>query len=163
MAFQGLRVWKMGSFGCCKKKKLFHVPSPLQWYKKFRTHNNGSLQKVWASSVRKSTADELKKEKWRFKVLGFERGGVLAAEKKKLFHVPSPLQWYKTFRTHNNGSLQQVRASSIGKSTVDELKKEKWRFKVLGFEKGGVLAAEKKETFSCLKSTAVVQKVPHSQ
>ena len=81
---------------------------------------------------------------------------------KEIFHVSSPLQWYKKFRTHNNGSLQHVRVSSIGKFTVDELKKEKWRFKVLGFEKWGVLAAEKK-TFSCPKSTAVVQKVPDSQ
>ena len=48
------------------------------------------------------------------------------------------------FGTHNNGSLQQASAFSNGKSTVDKLKREKWRFKVLGFEKGGILAAEKK-------------------
>ena len=141
-------------------KEIFHVSSPLQWYKKFRTPNNGSFQQDRASSIGKSTVDELKKEKWRFKVLGFEKGGVLAAEKKKLFHVPSPLQWYKKFRTHNNGSLQQVGASSVGKCTVEELKK-KWRFKVLGFERGGISAAEKKtRVVCCLKSTAGVPKVP---
>ena len=91
----------------------------------------------------KSTVDELKKEKRRSPVLGFEKGGILAAEKKKLFYVPSPLQWYKKFRTHKNGSLQQVWASSVGKSTVDELKKEKRRSPVLGFEKGGILAAKR--------------------
>ena len=47
------------------------------------------------------------------------------------------------FRTHNNGSLQQACASSIGESTVDKLKKEKWRFKVLEFEKRELLAAKK--------------------
>ena len=68
------------------------------------------------------------------------------------------------FRTHNNGSLQQAWAFSNGKSTVDKLKNKKWRFKVLGFEKRGILAAEKsKIIFSCLKSTGVIQKVPHSQ
>ena len=134
-------------------------------YLKFHTQNNGALRQAWASIFGNCTVDELKNAKWRFKFLGFERGGILAAEKKRkgVFDVSSPLQWYKKFRTHNNGSLQQVRVSSIGKSTVDELKKEKWRFKVLGFEKWGVLAAAKKETFSCPKSTAVVQKVPDSQ
>ena len=47
------------------------------------------------------------------------------------------------FRTHNNGWLQQVWTSSIGKSTVEEFRK-KWGFKVLGLEKRGFLAAEKK-------------------
>ena len=62
-------------------------------------------------------------KKGRSPVLVFEKVGILEAEKnyewKKFFHASRPLQWYKKFRTHNNGSLQQVRASSIGKSTVD--------------------------------------------
>ena len=44
-----------------KRKFLLHVASPMQWYKKFRIHNNGSLQQAWASSFGKSTLDELKK------------------------------------------------------------------------------------------------------
>ena len=83
----------MAIFGCLKTHKgnFFHDSSPLQWYKEFCTYNNGSLQQAWASSVGKSTVDELKNEKWGFKVLGLEKWGVVAAEKnqkwKKLFHV----------------------------------------------------------------------------
>ena len=53
------------------ERNFFYVPSPLQWYKKFHTHNNGSLQQNWASSTGKSTVEELKKR--RFKVLGIEK------------------------------------------------------------------------------------------
>ena len=123
-------------------------------------------QQAWAFSNGKSTADKLKREKWRFKVLRFGKGKTLAAEKKikQYFHVSSALEWYKKFRTHNNGSLQQAWAFSNDKSTADKLRREKWRFKVLKFGKKGILAAEKNITiFSCLKSTGVVQKVPHSQ
>ena len=144
-----------------KWKNFFHVSSPLQWYKKFRAHNNSSLQQVRASSIGKSTVDELKKKNGVLILRIWKRGSFGCW--KKFFHVPSPLQWYKKFRTHNKGSLQQNWASSVGKSTVDELKKEKWRSPVLGFEKGGILAAIKiinERIFSCLKSTAVVPKVP---
>ena len=48
----------------------------------FRTHNNGSSQQAWAFSNGKSTADKLKREKWRFKILGFGKRGILASEKK---------------------------------------------------------------------------------
>ena len=46
-----------------KIKPFFHVSSALQRYKKFRTHNIGSLQPVWATSTGKSTVNHLKKEK----------------------------------------------------------------------------------------------------
>ena len=54
----------------------------MQWYKKFRTHNNGSLQQAWAFSNDKSTADKLKREKWRFKVLGFGKRKLWLLKKK---------------------------------------------------------------------------------
>ena len=71
----------MGIFGCLKNHKwnFFHVSRPLQWYKKFGIYNNGSLQQDWASSVGKSSVDEMKNEKWGFKVLGLEKWDSLAA------------------------------------------------------------------------------------
>ena len=91
-------------------KKFFHAISSLQWYLKFHTQNNGSLRQAWASIFGNCTVEELKIAKWRFKVLGFERGGILAAEKKRegVFDVSSPLQWYQKFRNNDNGSLQQA-------------------------------------------------------
>ena len=51
------------------------------------------------------------------------------------------MQWYRKFRTHNTVLLQQVWASSVGKSSVVEMKNKKWGFKVLWLEKWGSLAA----------------------
>ena len=60
----------------------------------FRTHNNGSFQQAWAFSNGKSTADKLKREKWRFKILGFGKRGILASEKKNIFM--SQVHWSGT-------------------------------------------------------------------
>ena len=59
--------------------EIFYVSSPVKWYKKFRTYNNGSLQQAWASSIEKSTTDDFKEENWGFKVLGLIKWGILAA------------------------------------------------------------------------------------
>ena len=77
------------------------------------------------------------------------------------------MQWYKKFRTYNNGSLQQTWASSFGKATLDELKTETREFLGHMVVKMIILGCWKiswiKETFLCSKSTVVVQKRPHSQ
>ena len=70
----------MENFGCLKIIiEFFYVSSPLQWNKKFRTYNIGPLWQTWASSVSKFTVDEMKNEKWGFKVLGLGKWGSLAA------------------------------------------------------------------------------------
>ena len=121
----------MGIFGCLKNHKwnFFHVSRPLQWYKKFGTYNKGSLQQAWASSFGKSTLDELKKKQWGFMVIGLEKWGGSAAEgiiNERNFVI---------FQVHESSTKNtalaimaqslQAWASSVGKSTVAELKKKR--------------------------------------
>ena len=128
MAFWGHE--KGGILAAEKNEIIFNGSTPLEWYKKFRTHNNGSLQQAWAFSNGESTVDKLKNKQWRFEVLGFEKGGILAAEKKikYFFHVSSTLEWYKS-----SALTTMAHSSKLGPLAMAYRLQTNWK------EKNGVL------------------------